>query len=278
VQKVKKTGLPENLTMRHDSHYVDLISSKDYAPRIRMLSIDKIDPSPQQARSELGNIQELESSIKEKGILEPILVRRKNNRFEIIAGERRYVASKNIGLEEIPCIEMNVSDNEAMELALVENMQRKDLDVFEESDGLKALADTYGYNHEQISKKIGKARSTITEIINISKIPKDLRNLCAEFNIKSRGTLIEIAKQKNKDDMYRLITHVKQRELKREDTRDLSKQLKGRVKKPEKYVYNYQKKDKTCRVKIEFKKSNVTKEEIISLLEEMIKKLKVRYF
>lgn len=278
MQKVKKTGLPKNLTMRHDSHYVDLISSKDYAPRIRMISIDKIDPSPQQARSELGNIQELESSIREKGILEPILVRRKNNRFEIIAGERRYVASKNIGLKEVPCIEMNVSDNEAMELALVENMQRKDLDVFEEAEGLKALADTYGYNHEQIAKKIGKARSTITEIINISKIPKDLRNLCAEFNIKSRGTLIEIAKQKNKDDMYRLITHVKQRELKREDTRDLSKQLKGTITKPEKYVYNYQKKDKTCRVKIEFKKSKVTKEEIISLLEEMIKKLKVRYF
>ncbi len=266
------------MSMRHDKHYVDLISSRDYAPRIRMLSIKKLDPSPQQARSELGNIRELESSIREKGILEPILVRRKDNRFEIIAGERRYKAAKNIGLEEVPCIEMNVSDNEAMELALVENMQRKDLDVFEESDGIKALAETYGYNHEQISKKIGKARSTITEIINISKIPKDLRDLCVEFSIKSRGTLIEIAKQKNRDDMYKLITQVKQRELKREDTRDLSKQIKGKVKKPEKYVYNYQKKDRSCRVKIEFKKTKVTKEEIISLLEEMIKKLKVRYF
>ena len=69
MQKVKKTGLPENMSMRHDSHYVDLIASKDYSPRIRMLSIDKIDPSPQQARSELGNIQELMASIKEKGIL-----------------------------------------------------------------------------------------------------------------------------------------------------------------------------------------------------------------
>jgi len=78
--------------------------------------------------------------------------------------------------------------------------------------------------------------------------------------------------------MYRLVTQVKQRDLRREDTRDLSKQIKGKMKKPEKFIYNYQKKDKTCRVKIEFKKSKVTKEEIISLLEEMIKKLKVRYF
>ena len=278
MQKVKKTGLPENISMRHDSHYVELISSKDYSPRIRMLSIDKIDPSPQQARSELGNLQELMASIKEKGILEPILVRKKGNRFEIIAGERRCIAAKNIGLEKVPCIEMNVSDNEAMELALIENMQRKNLDVFEEADGLKALSETYGYNHDQIAKKIGKARSTITEIIAISKIPKELRDLCSDFSIKSRGTLIEIAKQKNKDDMYRLITQVKQRELKREDTRDLSKQLKGQTQKVDKYVYNYQKKDKSCRVKIEFRKSKVTKEDIIKILEEMIKKLKVRYF
>ena len=278
MQKARKSGLPDDLKMRHDNHYVDLIASRDYSPRIRMISIDKLDPSPQQARSELGNMQELMASIQEKGILEPILVRRKNDRFEIIAGERRFQAGKNVGLEEVPCIEMNVSDNEAMELALIENMQRKDLDVFEEADGLSALSDIYGYNHDQIAKKIGKARSTITEILSISKIPKEIRNLCNEFNIRSRGTLIEIAKQKSKDDMYRLVTQVKQRDLRREDTRDLSKQIKGKMKKPEKFIYNYQKKDKTCRVKIEFKKSKVTKEEIISLLEEMIKKLKVRYF
>ncbi len=266
------------MSMRHDKHYVDLIAEKDYSPRIRMIKIEKIDPSPQQARSELGNIQELMASIQEKGILEPILVRKKDDRFEIIAGERRYMAAKSIGLAEVPCIEKNVSDNEAMELALIENMQRKDLDAFEEADGLKSLSDQYGYNHEQIAKKIGKARSTITEIINLSKIPKDLRDLCKEFDIKSRGTLIEIAKQKNKDDMYKLITNVKQRELKREDTRDLSRQIKGKAKTPEKYIYNYQKKDKSCKVKIEFRKSKVTKEEIISLLQEMIKKLKVRYF
>ena len=278
MQKARKSGLPDDLKMRHDDHYVELISSRDYSPRIRMISVDKIDPSPQQARSELGNIQELMASIQEKGILEPILIRRKNDRFEIIAGERRFQAGKNVGLEEVPCIEMNVSDNEAMELALIENMQRKDLDVFEEADGLSALADIYGYNHDQIAKKIGKARSTITEIMSIGKIPIEIRNICNEFNIRSRGTLVEIAKQKNKDDMYRLVSQVKQRDLRREDTRDLSKQIKGKIKRPEKFIYNYQKKDRSCRVKIEFKKQKVTKEEIISLLEEMIKKLKVRYF
>ena len=275
MQKTKKTGLPDDITMRHDNHYVDLIEEKLYGPRIRMISIDKIDPSPHQARTELGDIEELMASIKEKGILQAIIVREKDGRYEIIAGERRWVAGKNIGLKDVPCIEMNVSDNEAMEIALIENLQRKDLDVFEEADGLNALVDMYGYSHKQIAEKIGKARSTITEIISISKITKKIRNLCEEFSIESRGTIIEIAKQKNEDDMYRLITEIKKRELKREDTRDLSKMIKGKEKKIDKYVYKYEEKDKSFKLKIEFKQQRVTKDEIVQILEKLIKKLKI---
>jgi len=278
VQKTKKTGLPDDITMRHDNHYVDLIEEKLYGPVIRMISINKIDPSPHQARTELGNIEELMASIKEKGILQPIIVREKNDRYEIIAGERRCIAAKNVGLKDVPCIEMNVSDNEAMELALIENLQRKDLGVFEEADGLNALADMYGYSHKQISEKIGKARSTITEIISISKIPKEIRNLCEEFNIKSRGTIIEIAKQGNEDNMYRLITEVKKRELKREDTRDLSKLIKGKEIKINKYIYKYEEEDKSFKIKIEFKQQRVTKDEIVQILEKLIEKLKVKSY
>jgi len=278
VQKARKTGLPDDITMRHDNHYVDLIEEKLYGPRIRMIPINKIDPSPHQARTELGNIEELMASIKEKGILQPIIVREKNERYEIIAGERRCIAAKNVGLKDVACIEMNVSDNEAMELALIENLQRKDLDVFEEADGLNALADMYGYSHKQISEKIGKARSTITEIISISKIPKQIRNMCEEFSIKSRGTIIEIAKQENEDNMFRLITEIKKRELKREDTRDLSKMIKGKEKKIDKYVYKYEEKDKSFKLKIEFKQQRVTKDEIVQVLEKLIEKLKVRFY
>ncbi len=278
MQKAKKTGLPDNLTMRHENHYVDLIEEKLYGPRIRMIAIDKIDPSPHQARTELGDIEELMASIREKGILQPIIVRKKDKRYEIIAGERRYVAAKNVGMKDVACIEMDVSDSEAMEMALIENLQRKDLNVFEEADGLNALVDMYGYSHKQISEKIGKARSTITEILSISKIPKEIRNMCDEFNIRSRGTIIEIAKQENKDNMYKLIKEIKKRDLKREDTRDLSKRIKGKEKKINKYIYNYQEKDKSFKLKIEFKKQRVTKDEIIEILEKLIKKLKVRYF
>jgi ParB family chromosome partitioning protein len=277
VQKTRKTGLPDSVKMRHDTHFVELITSRPTGPRVRMISVDMIDPNPRQARNELGNIDELMASIKEKGILEPILVRPKAGRYEIIAGERRYVASKKAGFKEMPCIEMRVEDNEAMEIALIENLQRKDLNVFEEADGLKALADVYGYNHGEIADKIGKARSTITEIINISKIPKEIRDYCIQNNIVSRSTLIEIAKQKNIENMKRLVSMIKSRELTREDTRELSKDLKGSAaKRPKYFVYNFkpQESDK-YRLRIEFKQEDVSKEEIIEILENIINTLKI---
>ncbi len=275
MQKSKRSGLPDNVSMRHDDHFVELISARAYGPRIRMIPLDRIDPNPQQARSELGNLEELVASIKSKGVLEPILVRPRNDRYEIIAGERRFVASKRARLKEIPAIEMDVKDNEAMELALIENLQRKDLDVFEEADGLNALVDIYGYNHVQLADKIGKARSTITEIINVARIPKMLRELCKEAEITSRSTLIEIAKQEKKADMERLIKEIAQRGLRREDTRELSKKLKGKTPSSKPYVFSYTPQpNDSYRLRLEFKKHSVSKDEIIQVLEEIISRIK----
>ncbi len=275
MQRTRKSGLPHYVGMRHDDHFVDLISSRSAGPRIRMISLTEIDPNPHQARSELGNMKELMASIKKKGVLEPILVRPKEGRYEIIAGERRYVASQRIGLGEIPCIEMNVEDNEAMELALIENLQRRDLDMFEESDGLRSLIEIYGYNHNQIAEIIGKARSTITEIISVGKIPNDIRKICKQFGITSRSTLVEIAKQKDKDKMFKLITEIKERELRREDTRELSKKIKGKTKGLGHFVYNYKPSSaEYYKLRIEFKRKSVSKDEIIKVLEEIIKRLK----
>lgn len=271
---MRKTGLPENIGMRHDFHFVELIASKVAAPRMRMIPINKIDPNPHQARSELGDLQELMASIKAKGILEPILVRPKGDRFEIIAGERRYVAATNVGLKELPCIEMNVNDQEALELALIENLQRKDLDVFEEADGLRTLVDLYGYSHQQLAERIGKARSTVTEIINVSRIPLHLRNLCKKYGILSRSTLIEIAKLEKLEDMEKLINQIIERGLKREDTRELGKKIKGKTKKAGPFVFKFYPKDRKFFLKIEFKKEHVSKEELINILEEILNKLK----
>lgn len=274
MQKSKKTGLPGSVKMRHDGHFVDLITTRVEGPRIRMIPIEKIDPNPQQARSELGDIKELMESIKQKGILEPIIVRPIQGRYEIIAGERRFIASKRLGLKEMPCIEKHVEDNEAMEIALIENLQRKDLDAFEEADGLQALADMYGYSHQDIAKKIGKARSTITEVINLSKIPKDIRKICYESGITSRTTLLEISKLKDKEHMEELIHIIKERDLKREDTRELSKRILGKAKRRRMFVYNYKPKGADYRMRLEFKEQDISKNDIIRILEEILKNLK----
>lgn len=275
MQKTKRSGLPETVGMKHDGHFVDLISARSLGPRLRMIPIEKIDPNPHQARCELGNIGELQDSIKSKGILEPILVRAKGNRFEIIAGERRFIASKNIGLKELPCIDMDVEDNEAMEIALIENLQRKDLDIFEEADGLQALADIHQYHHQDISDKIGKARSTITEILSIAKIPKNVRDIIRETGVFSRTTVIEIAKQKSNEDMLKLAREIVDRRLTREDTRDLAKYLKGKTKKLKYYVYNFVPEDTDkFRLRLEFKKQTVSKQEIIAVLQEIIDQIR----
>lgn len=278
VPKNKRSGLPESVAMRHDTHFVDWISKKSSAPLVRLIPVDRIAANPHQARSSLGNIQELMLSIKSKGVLEPIIVRPKGETYEIIAGERRYVASKNVGLKEIPAIEMNVSDSEAMEISLIENLQRKDLDVFEEADGLKSLMETYKYSHADISEKIGKARSTITEIINISKIPADVRILTAAAEVdKNRSLLIELSKLKSSEEMKALLTEIKNRGLRREDTRDLTKAMKGKdeAAKTKHYVFHYRpKEDKTYQIKIEFKKETVSRSEIIRILEDLLLKLK----
>jgi len=275
VQKTKKSGLPPTVGMKHDGHFVDLISSRSLGPRIRMIPLDKIDPNPHQARCELGNIEELQDSIRSKGILEPILVRARGSRFEIIAGERRYMAAKNIGLKELPCIDMDVEDAEAMEIALIENLQRKDLDIFEEADGLKALADIHSYNHEQISAKIGKARSTITEILSIADIPKRARDIIAKAGGFSQSTLVEIAKLKTEEDMIKLTQSIADRRLTREDTRDLAKYLKGKTKKLKYFVYNFVPEDTDrFRLRLEFKKQTISKQEIISILQEIIEQIR----
>lgn len=279
MQKTKKSGLPDFLTMRHDPHFVELIASKSPAPRVRLIPLDKIDPNPRQPRSELGNIEELMESIKTKGVLEPILVRAKGERFEIIAGERRYIASKNLGLKEIPCIEMDVEEQEAMEISLIENLQRKDLDIFEEADGLKALMTMYGYSHQQIAEKIGKARSTITEIISVSRIPLPLRERLKKAGINSRSTIIEIAKIENEEAMEKVVNQIIERRLTRTDTRDLTRLFKEKEEqqkeKQKYYVFNYvPKENKTYRLRIEFKKQVVTRQELIKILEEILETLK----
>src|SRR6202049_2736989 len=184
----KRMGLPVTLKMRHDAHYVEQLTSFSGAAVGRMIPVDKIRPNPDQPRKVLGELRELTDSIKEKGVLEPLLVRfvPRDDCYHIISGERRYHASRAAGLREVPCIEKIADDAETLELALIENLQRKDLTPFEEADGLQRLAEHFDYTHDDIAKKIGRARSSVTETVALRAIPDSLRDRCIEDGIISK--------------------------------------------------------------------------------------------
>lgn len=124
---MSKRGLPVSLKMRHDEHYVDALSNSAGTPIGRLVPIDQVEPNPDQPRQVMGDLSELMSSISEKGIIEPIIVRQRGSRFQIVAGERRYQAAVRVGLRELPVVIREVDDSEIIEVALVENIQRKDL-------------------------------------------------------------------------------------------------------------------------------------------------------
>src|ERR1700685_3618302 len=142
--------------MRHDAHYVETLASYSGASIGRMIPIDKVRPNPDQPRKTIGDVRELADSIREKGVLEPLLVRYvpRGDTYYIISGERRYHASRAAGLNELPCIEKIADDAETLEIGLIENIQRKDLTPFEEADGVNRLVTPFEYTTEDVAKKI----------------------------------------------------------------------------------------------------------------------------
>jgi ParB family chromosome partitioning protein len=188
--------------MRHDLHYVEELS-RGNRPIGKIIDIDKIQPNPDQPRTEIGDLTELSASIKEKGVLEPLLVfANGDGTYMIIAGERRWRASRLAGLTEVPCIQVDTDENGVAEIALIENLQRKDLNIWEEADGLKSLAERFGYTQEQIAQKISKSRTTVTELMTVAGLPQNIRDKCRELSIGSKATLLEVARQFDEQAMF----------------------------------------------------------------------------
>lgn len=199
---MSKRGLPLGVKMRHDSHYVEEFARTTRSVG-KVISIDKIAPNPEQPRVEIGDLTELSSSIEQNGILEPLLVKPNGDgSYMIIAGERRWRAANLVGLAEVPCIELDIDEKSIAEIALIENLQRKDLTVWEEADGFAYLVQRFGYTHDEIAKKIGKSRTTITESMAIAGLPEAIRVKCRDQKITAKSNLLEIARQFDEQAMH----------------------------------------------------------------------------
>src|ERR1700687_6215794 len=179
--------------MRPESRALEGITSYSGAAIGRMIKTEQIRPNPDQPRKAIGDLRELTDSVREKGVLEPLLVRfvSREDCYYIISGERRYHAARAAGLREVPCIEKTADDAETLEIGLIENLQNKDLTPFEEADGLHRLATQFEYTHEDVARKIGRARSSVTETLSLRNIPDMLRKKCIEQGINSKSLLLQ---------------------------------------------------------------------------------------
>jgi ParB family chromosome partitioning protein len=271
----KRVGLPVTLKMRHDAHYVESLTSYSGASIGRMIPVEQIRPNPDQPRKALGDLRELTESVREKGVLEPLLVRfvAREDCFYIISGERRYHASRAAGLRELPCIEKTADDAETLEIALIENIQRKDLTPFEEADGLHGLATQFEYTHEDIAKKIGRARSSVTETLSLRNIPESLRKKCTDSGIVSKSLLLQVARQPTEKKMLEMIHRILQGGLTRDEARRERREEQSGPQRPQPFVFHYEPENDAFKFRMQFKKSHVSREELIKTLREILAQL-----
>jgi ParB family chromosome partitioning protein len=271
----KRIGLPVTLKMRHDAHYVETLTSFSGASIGRMIPIDKIRPNPDQPRKTFGDLRELTDSVREKGVLEPLLVRfmPREDIYYIISGERRYHASKAAGLHELPCIEKIADDAETLELALIENLQRKDLTAFEEADGLQRLADQFDYTHDDIAKKIGRARSSVTETLSLRVIPDEVRKECIESGVTSKSLLLQVARQPNEKKMREMAHRIAQGGLTRDEARRTRHEDAAPDPRPQPFLFDYQSGDGAFHLRLQFRKSHVSREELAAALRSALREV-----
>jgi len=271
---VPRRGLPRAVSMRHDQHYVEALTAASGAPLGRMVPIEQVDPNPDQPRQVMGDLSELMASISEKGIIEPLIVRQRHGRFQIVAGERRYQAAVRLALTEVPVVIRDVDDSELLEIALVENLQRKDLSPFEEAEALHTLVQDHGFKHEDLARRLGKSRPSITESLSLSAMPEDVRELCRLADIGSKSLLLQVVRQGDHKKMIALVEQITRgaRPATRERARAVA--AKGKAGRPKAFVFSYIPPAKSFNLSLKFKKSKVKRDEIITALIEIIEDLK----
>lgn len=272
---MSKRGLPETVRMRHEAHYVESLQASPGQPIGRLMPIDRIDPNPDQPRQAMGDLTDLKASIVEKGIIEPLIVRPRGERYGIIAGERRYQAAVQIGLTEIPVVIRPADEAETIELALVENLQRKNLTAFEEAEALSALVERFTYTHEQLAKRLGRSRTSVTESLSLRAMPEEVQRLCRLAGITSKSVLLEIVRQRTPEAMAAFVEQiVRDGDATRQRARETAAGRRSGTGRARPFVYRYAPPNRTFSLRLAFRKANVPKDQLIAALEGILDDLR----
>ncbi len=211
----KNSGLGRGLDAIFLDNFIEDDKREEVSSGVSSLKISMIDPKSDQPRKYFDKeaLEQLSASIAENGVLQPILVRKYGDeRYQIIAGERRFRASKLAGLSEIPAIVLEKDDKKSAEIAIIENVQREDLNPLEEALGYKALADDYGMTQEELSQRVGKSRSAIANTLRLLDLPDEILTLVASrelsaghartlLGVRDRDNMILLAQRAVEDDL-----------------------------------------------------------------------------
>ena len=218
--ETKKRALGRGLEQLFNTENLDLdtierqIYEDTSKEEIMEINLSELRPNPYQPRKVFKDeaLKELANSIKEHGVFQPIIVKKSIKGYEIIAGERRYRASKLAGLEKIPAIIRDFTDKQMMEIALLENLQRENLNIIEEALAYKAMIEKLGLTQDELSQRVGKSRSHITNILGILRLPKEIQGMIIEGKL-TMGHARVISKLESKEQMNELATKIVEEKL-----------------------------------------------------------------
>ena len=233
----KKRALGRGLEQLFNTENLDLNSfEKDVYEtatneEIIKIKVDELRPNPYQPRKKFDDnaLNDLAASIKEHGIFQPIIVKKSIKGYEIIAGERRVRASKLVGLKEVPAIIRNLDDEQMMEIALLENLQRENLSAIEEAIAYESMIKKLNLTQDQLSKKVGKSRSHVTNILGLLRLPKEVQNMIANNQI-SMGHARVLSKLEDENKIIELANEIVHKKIPvrnlEEETNKINKKVK----------------------------------------------------
>lgn len=228
----KKKGLGKGLSaLIPDEPIEDFINFDEEKDNILNIEISQIRANKNQPRKEFDekSLKELSDSIKTYGVIQPIIVRKVGKNYEIIAGERRWRASKLAGLEEVPCLVKDVEEFESIKMALIENIQREDLNPIEEAKAFRELMDNYNLTQEEVSQMVGKSRSYIANSIRLLNLDKKTLDFIEEGSISS-GHGRALLSIENEIERAKIANKIVNKKLNVRDTEELAKNIKNNKK------------------------------------------------
>ena len=235
----KQTGLGRGLEDLFAENSIDITVEEG---QVTFVGISEVEPNKSQPRKffDKEKIAELSTSIAEHGLLQPIIVRKVGERYQIISGERRWRASRMAGLTEIPVIVKDIDDKTALEIGLIENLQREDLNAVEEAKGYRTLIDEYGLTQEEIAKRVGKSRPVVANALRILALPQDILDLVLAGKLTSghARALLPLMETYSPEKLLPLAKDIIDKDLTVRQIENLSKEKKDKTEKQPKVRKN----------------------------------------